>query len=192
MIYLTRDTQPTSICDHHVVLPPDTTLRSYFSVRYEPAGRGADDREALTFDRLVMESILGSTGIPFFAIAPLTREIRAAPGVMSRVTDVLVDSGLGYLTRDEHDLESFMTQRRQFSSYEEWVFGCCTEGFNRPREARWLEKATTWNTDTFCSQIERVTCLAVYYGETGEVALWTPASAELEKVMRQCGIASVE
>jgi hypothetical protein len=189
MIRLTREGLLASICGAQVAAH-DSRASSYLTLHYEPTGPAADPDGTLAFDRLVLLAILGSAGAPFFAITPLTSEIRAAPEVTSRLTDSLADSGLGYLPRNEHDLEALLAQRRRLSSYEEWVLGCCTGEFVRPREARWFQKVMAWNTDTFCAQIERITCLAVYYGETGEAVLWTSSSAELEEFIRRSGVVS--
>ncbi|HEY0156596.1 MAG TPA: hypothetical protein VGF28_04825 [Thermoanaerobaculia bacterium] len=137
--------------------------------------RSSTTGDAALFDELVVEAVLQTGGTPFFAVAPVTAAVRAAPAVISRVTDELLDSVIGYLpAADVSLLGAHLAERRRIASYEEWVVGSCTAPFDRPPAAGFFSVPRIWNTDTFCEQIDRLRCLAVYFGETGEAILWTP------------------
>jgi hypothetical protein len=152
-------------------------------VRYEPTGRNDDLATSRVFDELVARAVVSAGGTPFFAIAPLTHEVRANPAIVSRVSDVLLESGLGYLRAEREDVDAHIAHRRRCASYEEWLVGSCSAPFVKRPETRWFEKAVFWNSDVLCSQLERINCLAVYYGETGEALLWTAPFSGLEELI---------
>lgn len=181
MIRITRDAAPTKICREY------PAKRSHnvdaFCIRYEPNDHPRSHQAEVAFDRAVIRAVFHAEGTPFFAIAPVTAEVRASDEIMSHVSDVLLDSALGYLGRSPSEVEAHLAVRRRISSYEEWVVGCCTEQFVKPTEAKWFQKAIVWDTEVFCSQFHRISTIAVYYGETGEATLWTPSFPELTEIL---------
>lgn len=117
-------------------------------------------------DELIRIVASHTPGLMFFAITPVTADIRRTSIVADHLQEELGGSGLGYFHQEHLDAH---LRARRLATYEEWIIGSAVTKLQSPTEPRWYEIALYWNSDMLLSRFHDVKWFSTYYAETDEV-----------------------
>jgi hypothetical protein len=166
--YRTMKGETLSLLEHEFL------VISYYPGRIPQAPLSLDVEE---FKNLIETSMVRLGKIGFFALSPLTKEVKTSQQINLNQMDEKDGTAIGYFNLEMLEIRRHMEVRRRLVTYEEWMIGSCNEPFVKPllehtTPKKWYRglfpRGLTWDFESLLSQIENIRCLSLFT-ETGEL-----------------------